>query len=1062
MSSFRTTILLSAALAAPWSNIAAQTARISEETRVITTYPFSEPNPIPILTRDARLYPYHSFEGYAKDGVPREWKVVRLENDFIEVFVLPEAGGKVWGAIVKRTGHEFIYRNEVMKFRNIALRGPWTSGGIEFNFGVIGHTPSTATPVDYVLRENWDGSVSCIVGTMDLPSRTHWRVEIRLPDDRAYFETKVLWYNPTPLEQPYYNWMTAAAFARDDLEMSIPGNAFLAHSGASRTWPVDTAGRYLPAYDNNRFAGHKSYHVVGELNDFFGGYYHDDDYGFGHWSRYEEMPGQKLWLWALSREGGVWEELLTDTDGQYIEFQAGRLFVQYSPGADVNPITQVGFEPGAADSWSETWFPLEGIGGLTDASREGAMHVSAENGTITVSVNAFGNVTDTLRVSSGDRLLASHPVTFSALEPVEFVVNLEGETTFRVELPLLGLDYMSDPSARELARPFATDPAARLQIPLADRLAFEARELVKGRRYGEARARFESALAEEPWNHDALLGLADLEYRRGLYGVGLRHVTRVLQLDAYDAQANFVAGNLYRALGRVTDAREAYGWAARSTAYRSVAYVQLAELALAGEDYQDAIRYGSLALDYHSYSLPAWQVLSLASRKAEISDIDESIRRQMFETDRLHHFGFAEAYVANPETAAATFVTESLRSEYPDQTILELAVDYVRRGADEDARAILDLGTSLTANPLLHAWMAWLNDDPSQLPRELDLNFVFPYRRETIAVLEWAVQHDEHWSWAYLLALNLWARDRADEAASLLEGLGETPDFAPLYMSRAHLLQQVLERDPEADLRRAVELDRSNRTIRIHLIRYLQSQQRWEDALAESDAGRALFPDDFNLDLLQVRSLNQLGRAREALDILNATHVLPSENARESHRSYERAHTLAALDAIDGGAYDEAQRHLRTALEWPEHLGQGRPYEPEERLVQYLLGQVEQRLGEPDRARAALEAVVDATGLVGANADRLDLLAVPSLAALRRSDELSVMWSDTETDVGRLGSEMIRILETGGDLSQISARLAAEHSALFDDLLGRMLVRALTLGVEDDRDRPDRPSHSLQ
>ncbi len=52
-----------------------------------------------------------------------------------------------------------------MKFRNIALRGPWTSGGIEFNFGVIGHTPSTATPVDYVLRENPDGSVSCWVGS---------------------------------------------------------------------------------------------------------------------------------------------------------------------------------------------------------------------------------------------------------------------------------------------------------------------------------------------------------------------------------------------------------------------------------------------------------------------------------------------------------------------------------------------------------------------------------------------------------------------------------------------------------------------------------------------------------------------------------------------------------------------------------------------------------------------------------------------------------------------------------------------------------------------------------
>ena len=233
-------LLLAPVLLAIWpAPGAGQTTRISEEVRTLSTYPFSEPNPIPILTRDERLYPYHSFEGYSATAEPREWKVVRLENDFIEVFVLPEVGGKVWGAIVKQNGHEFIYRNEVMKFRNIALRGPWTSGGIEFNFGVICHTPATATPVDYAMRENPDGSVSCFVGTMDLPSRTHWRVEIRLPADRAYFETNVLWYNPTPLEQPYYNWMTAAAFAQYDLEMSIPGNTYLTHPGDARTWPND-------------------------------------------------------------------------------------------------------------------------------------------------------------------------------------------------------------------------------------------------------------------------------------------------------------------------------------------------------------------------------------------------------------------------------------------------------------------------------------------------------------------------------------------------------------------------------------------------------------------------------------------------------------------------------------------------------------------------------------------------------------------------------------------------------------------------------------------------------
>ncbi len=164
--------------------------------RTLETYPFSEPNPVPILTRDARLYPYHSFEGYSATSEPRDWKVVHLENDYIEVFVLPEVGGKVWGAVVKETGHEFIYRNEVMKFRNIALRGPWTSGGIEFNFGVIGHTPATATPVDYLLRENDDGSVSCFVGGMDLPSRTHWRVEIRLPGRQGLLRDQ------RPLVQP--------------------------------------------------------------------------------------------------------------------------------------------------------------------------------------------------------------------------------------------------------------------------------------------------------------------------------------------------------------------------------------------------------------------------------------------------------------------------------------------------------------------------------------------------------------------------------------------------------------------------------------------------------------------------------------------------------------------------------------------------------------------------------------------------------------------------------------------------------------------------------------------
>ena len=143
-------------------------------------------------------------------------------------------------------------------------------------------------------------------------------MEINLKKDRSSFETTAIWYNPTPHTQPYYNWMTAAAFARDDLEVAFPGNQYLKHGGEVKTWPVDNKGRDLSFYDNNRFEGHKSYHVVGEQKDFFGGYYHDAEYGFGHWAPYEEMPGQKLWLWALSRQGDEMKGRIIGREGRNI------------------------------------------------------------------------------------------------------------------------------------------------------------------------------------------------------------------------------------------------------------------------------------------------------------------------------------------------------------------------------------------------------------------------------------------------------------------------------------------------------------------------------------------------------------------------------------------------------------------------------------------------------------------------------------------------------------------------------------------------------------------------
>jgi tetratricopeptide (TPR) repeat protein len=794
---------------------------------------------------------------------------------------------------------------------------------------------------------------------MDLPSRTQWRVEIRLAAGQASFETNVLWHNPTPLEQPYYNWMTAAAFARDDLELSIPGNAYLTHPGKRESWPVDPQGRFLPTYKNNTFGNNKSFHVVGELQDFFGGYYRDAGYGFGHWARHEEMPGQKLWLWALSRAGGIWEDLLTDTDGQYVEYQAGRMLVQYTPDAEVNPITQAGFDPSATDRWSETWFPLEGLGGLTEASREAALFVREASGQLQVGVSAFGQASDTLKVWSGGTLVMERPITLAPLEPQQVSVPHSAGAHYRVELRGLGLDYSSDPGERRLARPFETDAAAVAAISETDRLVFEAKELIQGRRYDLARPMIETALARSPWHRGALLAMGDLEYRRARFSEGLVDVVRALQIDAYDAEANFIAGNLYRALGKTRDAREAFGWGARSMTYRSAANVQLAEIALVRGDHAEADRYARIALDYNRLNLSAWEILALVARKTGDAAQVSASSAQLLELDPLNHFVRAEAYLAAPGTGTLDAFMKGLRSEFPDQSVLELAIGYANRGQTADAIGLLEPAAARMRNPVLRAWLGYLKKDVAVLGRAADVTLVFPYRLETLPALTWVAQRSKHWSWTYLLALNLWAFDRLPEAEHLLTPLGNTPDAAAFYVSRAYLIEKG-GGDPEADLKRADALAGSDRTVRIPLIQYYQRQGKWADALAASGRARQQFPKDFNLDLLHVRSLVYLERWAEALAVLNVTRVLPSEHSRETHQMYVQAHTLAALAAYNSGKWDEANTHLSAALEWPEHLGQGKPYDPEERLIRYLLGRVAQQQGRTADATAHLEAVTRA------------------------------------------------------------------------------------------------------
>ena len=326
--------------------------------KTFRTYPFSDPDPVPATSE--RRYPYFRYDGSSESAVDRAWKTVTLENDRISVTILPEIGGKVWCARDKVAMWDFIYANHVMKFRDIAMRGPWLSGGIEFNFGIIGHSPSTSTPVDWFARENDDGSASCFVASDEYITRTRWQVEVRLGADACEFETRTVWYNSSGLPAPYYHWMNAAYSLRNDPEFLFPGDVAVGHEGevVTRTWPLDAKGRDVSVYANNAYGGPKTYHLVGGNSGFYGIWWRDLCYGSYHRCLPYAKYGRKIWLWALSREGGIWEDLLTDDDGQYTELQSGRCFNQARWDNVYSPFKHPTFVPGTCETFVDHWGPI--------------------------------------------------------------------------------------------------------------------------------------------------------------------------------------------------------------------------------------------------------------------------------------------------------------------------------------------------------------------------------------------------------------------------------------------------------------------------------------------------------------------------------------------------------------------------------------------------------------------------------------------------------------------------------------------------------------------------------
>ncbi len=937
-------------------------ATVAEAKEMIKTYPFSDPDPVPIFARSsmwgqgARLYPYFFYNKFSGAGADKEWTVVRLENPYLSVAVLPQAGGKVWGATDKSAGREFLYTNHVLKFREIALRGPWTSGGIEFNFGIVGHAPSTATPVDYFLRRNADGSASCIVGTMDVPSRTRWSVTITLPKDKAYFETNGAWYNPTPFSQSYYFWSCAAIKTAADLKYIFPGRFQIGHdySVPLEPWPVDGQGRDLSWYGNNDFGGSKSYFTVGEYNDFYGAWYKNSDAGFGHWALSDDMPGRKVWIWDQSRAGEIWVDLLTDKDGQYTEPQAGRLY---------NQSDHEFFASNAADRWQELWFPYNGIGPMVKASPYGALNAEASPGSLKLGVYAFQNIDDELTVSSAGKELFRERLRLKPAETHKKELKLDlNDAPFTVAIGEK-LVYNSDPGADDVNRPLRFKAADETT---AEGLFQSGAQNEKARYFDIALQKYLECLAKVPVHSRALARVAELYARRGEYPKALTFARKALETLMYDPEANYIYGVLSRHLGNLVDAKETLGWAARSLEFRSAAYLRLAEISSVEGKFDLAAQYAQRSIDFNRYSSGSYEALAAAYRKAGKIGEAKDVLARLLDLDPLDHFARFEQYLLEPNPRNLDAFKSMIRNELPHENYIEMALTYMRLGLDGDAATLLK---NAPEHPTIYYMLSRLlqRGAPAESPAYMDKAsalsplLVFPFREEEIPLYEWAIAaRPDDWKPKYYLGLIFWAKGRLEETMALFNQC-DGADFGPFFLARGYLYRASDPARAFADYERAVKIDEKTWRNWHTLIDFNAKQGKHEKALEAAQKAAALFPKEVPIQVDLVRSFMNLGKHDEAAAALDTIEALPFEGASEIHNLFAQTHIQLGLKAMRAGAWAGAVQSLERSKDYPEKLGTGKPFEPDVRLQDYLAFLCFQKLGQKDKSEAALKAVADYT-----------------------------------------------------------------------------------------------------
>ncbi|MDR1356654.1 MAG: DUF5107 domain-containing protein [Tannerellaceae bacterium] len=987
-------LTMAAVLAAP---LACGQVNISQKALILPTYEIGAPDANPVFFTgrvyqgaQGHIYPYPLYDILTDEKVDKTYNALYVENEYINVCVLPEIGGRILSATDKTNGYEIFYRQTGIKPALIGMLGAWLSGGVEWNFPHH-HRPSSYMPIDWRLEENADGSKTIWVGETELRHRIKWSVGVTVYPGRSWVEARVRIMNRTPFVQSMLYWANVSVHTNRDYEVIFPPSTQFGtdHSKVAFTrWPFDEVSRGSGedvnlAWWKNFTASSRSIFAWNFDDDFLAGYDHAKEAGTVHVANHHIVGGKKFFLWGNNSGGAMWDKMLSDDDGDYLELMVGA----YS---DNQPdYSWIG--PGETREFTQRWYPVREIRSVKNATDDAAVNLERiASDRIFIGLNASAKFTGAkvLLTSNGEALF-EQSISIDPATPFTREVNIPAaveDTALRISLTDAGgkeLVAYSPVVLEEKPLPGIVEPSK----PASEYKTVEELYLagLRVEQFHNARLDpmdfYREALSRDPGDArvNTVVGVRHL--RKGEWKEAEAHLQKAIArlskdyTTVKDPEAHYYLGYLYQTQKRYKEAADAYWKATWYPTFQHPAYVALAQIASVEGDYARALELITQALyvggrDTKAIAFKAW-LLRQTGRTVDA----EALIKQALAIDPLDYWSQAEQSFLSGEGASFIAQADDNRGDglVRLQELLELSLDYGNIGAYGEAARLLDeaakAGEPYASSPLVYYYGGYFNllsgneEVAAQLFSRASTKpsaYCFPSRLEELYILGAALQMNPADSKGAFYMGNLcYYLEQKDKGIAYWEAAVKAePSFARASRNLGFGYAQTGEAAKAiASYEQSIKADAGDPRVFLELDQlYEQSGKAAKDRLALLEKNRAttLRHDDAVIRLLTL--YNETGSYDKALKILSDRHFHVWEGGGQVHGVYVDARLLKGLRLLDSKRYAAAIREFAAADLYPDNLEVGRPDGGGHSIKGfYYMAEAYKRIGDAAKATAAYE-----------------------------------------------------------------------------------------------------------